>query len=562
MEEQSPPPPPPQQRQPRSNSGGSSSSSNPFAQPKRKMGPMERSARKTLREEYARRQAEAAESLVREPLPKYVPKPVGGCHVFFHPDLGIGGAERLVVDAAVGLQNKGAKVVIYTNHCDPNHCFDECRDGTLDVRVKGSWLVPRSLFGRFTILCAILRHIHLLLHIWLTGELEDLKPAIFIVDQLSAGLPWLRLLVSPKTGIVFYCHFPDLLLVQGRHASLLKRLYRIPFDRLEEWSMGFADAVALNSHFTKSVVQLTWPELLEHTTARVIYPCVDTDAKEHELAANDDDDNDNGPPLFPAGDRVLLSINRFERKKDIGLAIRAFAAIPADERRGVRLVLAGGYDRRVAENVDYHRELQSLANECDLVHDTINAADNPTARQPADTTAPVLFLLSVPAALKTKLLRAASLLVYTPANEHFGIVPLEAMLARVPVLAANTGGPTETVVEAETGWLRDPYEPLAWSAVMRRALSLSAAAAARMGDEGRRRVKDTFGRDKMATTLMTVVRDIAAARRDSDADNTMIIVVVGTAFSLTLAALSLGIALWMMHDMKKNAAVREAGRML
>ncbi|KAJ6783699.1 hypothetical protein PWT90_08519 [Aphanocladium album] len=252
---------------------------NPFAaqQPKRKMGPQERAARKALREEYARRHAEAEERRRNEPIPKYVPKPVAGCHVFFHPDLGIGGAERLVVDAAVGLKNKGAKVVIYTNHCDPKHCFDECRDGTLDVRVKGSWLIPRSFFGRFTILCAIMRQIHLMLHIWITGELEELKPAIFIVDQLSAGLPWLRLLVSPKTGIVFYCHFPDLLLVQGRHASFLKRLYRIPFDRLEEWSMGFADAVALNSNFTKSVVQLTWPELLENTAARVIYPCVDTE---------------------------------------------------------------------------------------------------------------------------------------------------------------------------------------------------------------------------------------------------------------------------------------------
>lgn len=49
--------------------------------------------------------------------------------VFFHPDLGIGGAERLVVDAAVGLQNKGHKVAIFTSHCDPTHCFDEARDG-------------------------------------------------------------------------------------------------------------------------------------------------------------------------------------------------------------------------------------------------------------------------------------------------------------------------------------------------------------------------------------------------------------------------------------------------
>lgn len=49
--------------------------------------------------------------------------------VFFHPDLGIGGAERLLIDAAVGLQNRGHKVTVFTSYCDPNHCFDEARDG-------------------------------------------------------------------------------------------------------------------------------------------------------------------------------------------------------------------------------------------------------------------------------------------------------------------------------------------------------------------------------------------------------------------------------------------------
>ena len=52
--------------------------------------------------------------------------------VFFHPDLGIGGAERLVIDAAVGLQSRGHKVIIYTSHCDPSHCFDEARDGPFE----------------------------------------------------------------------------------------------------------------------------------------------------------------------------------------------------------------------------------------------------------------------------------------------------------------------------------------------------------------------------------------------------------------------------------------------
>ena len=56
--------------------------------------------------------------------------------VFFHPDLGIGGAERLVIDAAVGLQNRGHRVTVFTSFCDPNHCFDEARDGKLPPQLR------------------------------------------------------------------------------------------------------------------------------------------------------------------------------------------------------------------------------------------------------------------------------------------------------------------------------------------------------------------------------------------------------------------------------------------
>jgi alpha-1,3/alpha-1,6-mannosyltransferase len=59
------------------------------------------------------------------PKPAESPKRI----LFIHPDLGIGGAERLVVDAAVGLQDRGHEVTIYTSHCDPRHCFDEARNG-------------------------------------------------------------------------------------------------------------------------------------------------------------------------------------------------------------------------------------------------------------------------------------------------------------------------------------------------------------------------------------------------------------------------------------------------
>lgn len=44
-------------------------------------------------------------------------------------DLGTGGAERLVVDAAVALKERGHEVVIFTSRHDPKRCFEETRDG-------------------------------------------------------------------------------------------------------------------------------------------------------------------------------------------------------------------------------------------------------------------------------------------------------------------------------------------------------------------------------------------------------------------------------------------------
>jgi alpha-1,3/alpha-1,6-mannosyltransferase len=44
-------------------------------------------------------------------------------------------------------------------------------------------------------------------------------------------------------------------------------------------------------------------------------------------------------------------------------------------------------------------------------------------------------------------------LLYTPTEEHFGIVPLEAMSAGTPVIAVDSGGPKETVDNEVTGFL-------------------------------------------------------------------------------------------------------------
>lgn len=114
----------------------------------------------------------------------------------------------------------------------------------------------------------------------------------------------------------------------------------------------------------------------------------------------------------------------------------------------------------------------------------------------------VLFLLSVPGQMKTMLLNAASLLLYTPSNEHFGIVPLEAMLSGVPVLAVNSGGPLESIVDGETGWLKPANDSEQWTEIMRKTLHIKSAAELRsMGKKGRERVKTEFSAQKMAERL-------------------------------------------------------------
>ena len=78
--------------------------------------------------------------------------------VFLHPDLGIGGAERLVCDAALALKSKGHHVSFLTTYHDPDHCFPETRDGTFPVSVAANWF-PRSIFGQFRALCMYIRMI-------------------------------------------------------------------------------------------------------------------------------------------------------------------------------------------------------------------------------------------------------------------------------------------------------------------------------------------------------------------------------------------------------------------
>lgn len=178
---------------------------------------------------------------------------------FAHLDLGIGGAEQLVVNAALGLLSKGHRVTIFTTHHSEDHCFAQTKgDGVLakHIHVVGDWL-PRSIFGKGISLCSSIRMVYLALYIILRPWfIED----VLFIDGVSTSIPILRL----RLPVLFYCHFPDLLLCTER-SSIMKRLYRAPLDFIENITTGLAHVVVVNSVFTRGVYKRTFPLLKEPT---------------------------------------------------------------------------------------------------------------------------------------------------------------------------------------------------------------------------------------------------------------------------------------------------------
>lgn len=419
-----------------------------------------------------------------------------------HPDLGIGGAERLVVDAALGLQEKGNEIKIFTSHCDQHHCFEEVKDGTLKYQVYGDQF-PTNLKGKFFIVCSNIRQLYLIWKLYTSGQLKNYD--VFIVDQLSTCVPLLHALTDAK--ILFYCHFPDQLLAQ--RTSLLKKLYRIPFDLLEQFTISAADEVVVNSEFTKEMYHKSFPFL--KAEPKVIYPCVDTNTEISDISKIDNFDKKLYHKLVSNDDKFYLSINRYERKKNISLALQGFALSKESTTANRKLIIVGGYDERVSENVEYLKELEKEAEKYKMSFKTIkyqNIVDTENdnkalAKIVIDSDDKVIFLTSISSRLRDYLIQTMELLMYTPENEHFGIVPLEAMRYGKPVLATNSGGPLETVVSYKpnsneataTGWTKIA-NPNVWAKAINEYVEVKGVVD--FDKNGRKRVKTYFSRDTMS----------------------------------------------------------------
>ncbi|MDP9393879.1 MAG: glycosyltransferase [Actinomycetota bacterium] len=194
-------------------------------------------------------------------------------------------------------------------------------------------------------------------------------------------------------------------------------------------------------------------------------------------------------PAWPRSDRPrLLSIGRLVERKGVDTAIEALRGVP-----GAELVIAGGPPLSQLGADPEARRLKELATNLG-VHDR------------------VLMLGQVSREDVPALMRSADVVVCVPWYEPFGIVPLEAMACRRPVVASAVGGLVDTVADGVTGYLVPPRDPEGLAAVLRRMLANPFALEA-LGRAGIERARSRYAWERIARETATVYQHVRQQRR-------------------------------------------------
>ncbi len=178
-----------------------------------------------------------------------------------------------------------------------------------------------------------------------------------------------------------------------------------------------------------------------------------------------------------AGDAVVACVARLQRWKGQSLFLRMAALVNASFPQTHFLVVGGalfGLEPDYARNLEQEaRHLLPSAH----VHFLGHRHDLP------------------------EILSDVDVLVHCPLTpEPFGLVILEAMAMRVPVVATRAGGPESIVAHGETGVLVAPGDPTALAVAVEELLQHEEKREV-MGRAGRRRVEDLFSAERIVQRI-------------------------------------------------------------
>jgi hypothetical protein len=129
---------------------------------------------------------------------------------FLRPGLGIGGSERLALDAATQLQRRGCRVRFHIPDGAPVPEFPEVNDGAVAVERVRTWL-PVHIGGLLRAPMAIARTKAAARALARSSP----RPDLVFCDVVSHVVPLVKRLT--ERPVLFFCHFPDVLLTPEAH---------------------------------------------------------------------------------------------------------------------------------------------------------------------------------------------------------------------------------------------------------------------------------------------------------------------------------------------------------
>jgi starch synthase len=267
---------------------------------------------------------------------------------------------------------------------------------------------------------------------------------------------------------------------------------------MERTAILDADAIIAVSQGTKADIQAAYPEV-DPARIHVIFNGIDLAEyqKTEETTALTDYGVD---PAVP----YVLFVGRITRQKGVTHLVDAISYLPSD----TQVVLCAG----APDTPEIAVELRAKVEAARANHPRIVWIEKMVTKQEAIQLYSNCRLFCCPS-------------VYEP----FGIINLEAMACRAPVVASATGGIKEVVVDGETGCLV-PFEQDPVTGFPRDPEKFARDLAARIGemladpqrcrsygDAGRRRVEETFSWTAIAHQTIQLYRQLIEQRKNSGA---------------------------------------------
>ena len=300
---------------------------------------------------------------------------------------------------------------------------------------------------------------------------------------------------------------------------LAKKLYGVPFvltthslEPLRAWKAeqlgtGYvmsswmertaildADAVIAVSRGTKADIQKAYPDV-DPGRIHVIYNGIDL--AEYQKTAETKALTDYGvDPAVP----YVLFVGRITRQKGVTHLVDAIRYLPAE----TQVVLCAG----APDTPEIATELREKVNAARKDHPRIVWIEKMVTKQET-----------------IQLYSHARVFCCPSVYEPFGIINLEAMACRAPVVASSTGGIKEVVVDDKTGYLvpfdQDPVtsfprEPEAFARDLGARISellKDPEKCKRFGDAGRRRVEDIFSWTAIAHQTIDLYRRLIEQKK-------------------------------------------------